>query len=520
MEITEPQQHTDATSRKDVLSVKTKKILRFCENRVKQDREAVFFVFLTALSKDTDDPRNIFMKGKSGIGKTWVTTNTLKPFNKKDLWYLGGLSPTALYHDYGELVDEADEPIDILDKPNKEQIKIDLQFEHPEKEISKAVVWKEYREQMKKWREKIKTSYYRVDMHGKLLIFLDAPHPETFARLLPILSHDKEEISYRTTTKTGRGQLRTEHVKVCGWPACIFCTTDRKWLEDFSTRSFTITPRTTDVKIRNSLRLSGRDNGFPKRFREDEAESVRIGVFLEGLKEKMGKFEVLLPFSVGMAEIVPIYRERVMRDFKHLLTFIRLNALLNCENRPKITGDETTFLLATQKDFIDVLKMFQFCEETTITGLNQHVITVFNEAMIPLQVFSYKSLVEKVHEVLDYPLSSKTLYKYVAELANIGWVDEEPDPEDKRKKIITVIRKEKNLLSYSLDKFRQFFTLETFKAWLKEFIILFSQNSKTNIPNFELEGIPYIKWDNDVHEVFEKYYTEKNIFENQKRENN
>jgi len=501
-------------------SMQTHNFLRFYENRVKKDRESVFFIFLTALSKDTDDPRNIFMKGKSGIGKTYITVNVVALFNQKDIWYLGGLSPTALVHGYGDWVDETGELIDPLEKPSKETIKLELELENPDKHITKTQVFRQFQEKMKKWREKIKKSYYRVDMRGKLLVFLDAPHPDTFARLLPILSHDQPEISYKHTVSK-KTELRTEHVKIVGWPATIFCTTNKTWLEDFSTRSFTITPRTTEAKLRAAVELTGRDYSFPKRFRQDEKTKARLQLVLSCLQNRLtgNNVEVLIPYSQSLSRIIPIYKERVMRDFSHILTFIRLNAILNHVNRPEITVNDEEFLLATKEDFVTVFKMFQFCEETTVTGLSQHIITVFNDLMKPLMVFNYKTLVEKSKEVLDYPLSSKTLYKYVEELEKIGWVDQQPDPEDKRRRIITVIRTEKNLLSYSLSQFHTFFTLETFKEWLKEHFKLFSQNPENSTPLFLIDGK---EWNgNGVNEVFTKYYGEKSaVVGNEKRENN
>ena len=121
-----------------------------------------------------------------------------------------------MVHDRGVLVSKHGNEIDLSLKPTKEQIKLDLEFENPDQHIDKRRVYKEYFEQRKKWEEKLKDSYYRVDLHGKILVFLDAPHPETFARLLPVLSHDKEEISYKFTDKTSQGQLRTSHVKIYG----------------------------------------------------------------------------------------------------------------------------------------------------------------------------------------------------------------------------------------------------------------------------------------------------------------
>lgn len=479
----------------------TDRFLNYYEKEIKNDEEATFFVFLAGLSKDTQEPQNIFMKGKSCIGKTYVTTKVLELFSPQDIWMLGGLSPTALVHDRGLLVDEHGNEIDLATKPTKEQVKFDLELDNPNQHIDKRRVYKEYFERKKKWDTKMKNAFYRVDMHGKILVFLDSPHPQTFARLLPVLSHDKEEISYKFTDKTGKGQLRTSHVKIYGWPATIFCSTQEKWLHDFSTRSFTITPKTIQEKLRAALCLIGRNFSFPES--PQGKEHLILVSVLASLEKKLkkDKLKVLVPYGEYLGKIVPIYKERVMRDYKHILSYIELNALLNMNQRPILKCGKETYVLAVKEDFDKVLKMFEYCEKTTLTGLSGHVIDVFERLMMPMQVFSYKNLVEKASEVLDYPLSSSTFYVYVRELAKIGWVDEQPDPDDKRKKVISVIRKEGNLLSSLTKRFGEFFGLKNWKEWLNGLKQLSYEKSELFIQNLAAN-----EWDNGTEEIFNKYY--------------
>ena len=211
----------------------TEKFLNYYEGRIKEDREASFFIFLTVLSKDSDDPQNVFMKGDSSIGKTWVTTNVLSLFEKHDIWMLGGLSPKALVHSYGELVDENGDPINWEDKPSKDDIATTMVLENPS--VSKSMIRKEYFERLKKWNEKLRGSKYIVDMNGKLIVFLDAPNVKTFSALRPILSHDEPEISYRFADKDKQGGHRTTHVVIRGWPAALIYPILDNLMEDLAT---------------------------------------------------------------------------------------------------------------------------------------------------------------------------------------------------------------------------------------------------------------------------------------------
>ena len=59
------------------------------------------------------------------------------------------------------------------------------------------------------------------------------------------LSHDSERITHKFVDDKGR-----VHVAVLeGWPAAIFCSIDKEYMEEFATRVFTVTPNTDRNKI-------------------------------------------------------------------------------------------------------------------------------------------------------------------------------------------------------------------------------------------------------------------------------
>lgn len=480
----------------------TDRFLDYFEKRIKEDREAAFFIFLTTLSKDSHDPQNVFMKGDSSIGKTWVTTNVLSLFESKDVWMLGGLSPKALIHSYGELVDANGEAINWEDKPTKQNVETTMLLEEPN--ISKARIHKEYFKKLKKWNEKLKNSKYVVDMNSKLLVFLDAPNIKTFTALRPILSHDAYEISYRFADKDKAGSHRTTHVVIRGWPATIFCTTSKSWMEDLATRSVTVTPKTSKTKLRAALILIGEDAAFPINDHQQEQDS-RAKLELQCLQDEIqaNNMLVAIPFWPQIANIIPIGQPRIMRDFRHIASYIKLNALVNHKHRPTLIFGEKTVILASYQDFITVMTKFEYVEETTITGLRKSIINVFNKAMIPLGNFTYPQLVDKCTQVLDRPLSDSTLRDYVSALRKVNYVSEEQHPTDKRMKFIRVIKKkEENLSEYVRKHFSECFKLDSFKEWLKlqeKYSVVKPEihNSKSNNPH-----------GNDVESIFNQHYIE------------
>jgi hypothetical protein len=159
-------------------------VLSDLDRRVKRDRPTKLSVFFAGLSAYTREPINLFLKGESGVGKSYNVVETLKYFPREDVWFLGGLSPKALIHEHGVLLNKHGEPLDLSEKPIKPK-KRDYESE---KEYREAL--KEYREELKAYAEEIREAYTLINLRHKILVFLEAPEYETFRMLFPILSHD------------------------------------------------------------------------------------------------------------------------------------------------------------------------------------------------------------------------------------------------------------------------------------------------------------------------------------------
>lgn len=170
------------------------KFLRHLSRTVRRDVTAKNMVFLTALSAYTPEPINLFLRGESSIGKSYNVVQALKYFPKDDVWLLGGLSLTALIHQHGLLVDKNGNLILPSQKPDKDAPA----------------------EEKEAWTQRMHDARYLVELNNRIIVFLEAPHFETFNMLRSILSHDAHQISYRFTDKSGKGQLQTQHVVIQG----------------------------------------------------------------------------------------------------------------------------------------------------------------------------------------------------------------------------------------------------------------------------------------------------------------
>lgn len=70
-----------------------------------------------------------------------------------------------------------------------------------------------------------------IDLTGKLFVFLEPPHPDTWSILKPILSHDDYEIEHPYVYEVEGMGFKVKKVVTRGWPACIFCSAknESKW---------------------------------------------------------------------------------------------------------------------------------------------------------------------------------------------------------------------------------------------------------------------------------------------------
>ena len=464
---------------RDVLAVDPNlycKFLRHLSRTVRRDVVTKNMVFLTALSAYTPEPINLFLRGESSIGKSYNVVQALKYFPKDDVWLLGGLSPTALIHQHGTLIDKNGDLILPSSKPDKDATP----------------------EEKEAWIQKMRDSRYLVALNGKILVFLEAPHFETFNMLRPILSHDAHQISYRFTDKSGKGQLQTQHVIIQGWPATIFCSTQEKYVQDLATRGFTITPEMTQKKYAAANILTGKKSAYPWMFQQDFDYMLLEG-YIHFLKNQLSEIKAVDPYAVKFAQAFPSRSPRSMRDFKHLTNLIKVSALFHFAQRPlvirKIKPEteaedpaanqkkeiEERYIMVTRRDYDFVIALWNNIQETTETSAPGHIIKFYHEAVEEVakekQEFTIEDLTEKWNSESEDKKSSDAIRRWATFLCSIGYLTSRPDPNDKRRQLFKIIHANQKSRNCTNLQFSSIFTLETLKAWLKEAEQIFAHNS-------------------------------------------
>lgn len=490
----------------DLLAVDPKlyeKFMKHLGKTVRRDDTTKNLTFLTGCSAYTSEPINLFLRGESSIGKTYNVVETMRFFPKEDLWLLGGLSPTALIHQHGILVDKNGEVILPSDKPGKEASA----------------------EEKEAWRNRLKDAYYLVDLKEKILVFLEAPSYETFNMLRPILSHDTFQISYRFTDKSGKGQLQTQHVVIQGWPATIFCSTKEKHVQDLATRGFSHTPETTEKKYQEANILTGSKAAFPWKFERD-FDFMLLEGYIRFLKNNLEKVKVVVPYAEHLGREFPSKFPRTMRDFKHILNMIKVLALFHLAQRPILVrkikvevGNDVTvpefkeveerYVMATKHDYDFVMGLWNQIRETTETSAPGHILKFYHEIAEDVakrnSEFSIEDLTDKWNSKFEDKKSSDAIRTWVDFLCSVGYLTGKVDPNNKKRKLYKVIHENEKFRQSPISPFSAIFKRDLFKAWLNEANSITASNQLLFRENLVSER------EASCDDIFNRYFSSESV---------
>ena len=418
--------------------------------RVKRDDPVKISVFTTGLSAYLS-PTNLFLRGESGIGKTYNVTEVMKYFPQEDVWYLGGMSQKSLVHGYGVLLNKDGSPIDFDAKPTEPKRR---DFGKNDK-VNYDGALQQYKSKLKLFTQEMKGSYTLVDLSRKILVFLEAPEYNTFQMLRPILSHDKMEIEYQFVDKTGAGQLRTMKVVIRGWPATIFLTIDRMYMEELSTRSFSVTPENSEEKIKQANLLTNEKASLPWKYKEETEACTDLCQLIRKLrdltaKEKIG---VIVPF-LNLHELFPKQISRDMRDFTHFCESLQAVTLLHYYRRPIAVKGEKKFVVSTLEDVTRAMKVYKEIFETTRTGTEKRTLEFYHNIMIgkdkegkiKKDSWYLKDLTAAYNATAKRKLSERSIRVMLDRLDTIGYINIREDDEDKRTHLFIPLIKSEEML--------------------------------------------------------------------------
>jgi len=394
----EPEHVSDAYWRTVERPITFSEINEALGSTIRHDVSTKLILFCGCLLTFTDEDQvNILMAGESSGGKTYNALEVVAYFRDlpKDLVLrIATASPTAFFHDHGKWDKEA--------------------------------------------------QVLRIDLRQKILVFLDQPHYSLLERLRPLMSHDQKELLYKITDKSTKGPMRTKNVILEGYPTVILCAAKLSLDEQEKTRVFILSPETSVEKLQESLQLAVKRVGDRQAFREwinshplrkwlrDRIEAIQTANVKQVIIEDQE--QVYQRFVNAHKRLAP----RHQRDLPRILSLIKAHALLNLWWRDR-RGDGT--IVANQEDVNAGFELYNQIAKPNELGLSPQIYEVYETIIKPLldnePVVDRRRVLSRYFEHYGRHLAGETLRReIVPALIDCGLVVEQPDPSDRRRKLL------------------------------------------------------------------------------------
>jgi hypothetical protein len=362
---------------------------------VKRDEVNKLITFLGMLLAQTEEDQfNIAFQAESSTGKSYIPLEIVEYFPESERRIYAGASPTSFFHEVGQ--------------------------------------WDKER------------GVIRVDLEGKILIFMDQPHWDLIVKLRPLLSHDRKVLTYKITDKREKGGLRTKTVELVGYPTVVFCTARPTQEEQERTRLWLLSPESSQEKIREALLLLAEKEGNRELWRQKVLNDP-MRAWLKARVERIrfrgirnivipNSDEVLRRFLAGRTHLKP----RDQRDFPRLMRLIKAIALLNHMHRQEVAPFT---IAATPEDVEEGFKLYEMLAPSNELGLSPFIYEIYQEVIKPLgqngQGIRKKDILRAFRDKFHRPLEYRKLRDDILPtLEGVGLITMEPDPQDRREKLV------------------------------------------------------------------------------------
>jgi hypothetical protein len=360
-------------------------VIKSIKKTVKEEESLVRQLFYTALSKDAASPQNLAVLAPTSEGKTHPVLQTLQYFSEQeqDIWTIGSMSPKVIIRQNGILVDKDNNLLDPQIAQIKKQIRhlkrdLEQQTSDSNKRSDIEGEIEELNEQIVQLRNDAKVL---IVLSGKLFVFLEPPHPDTWNILKPILSHDKYEIEHPYVYQVEGKGFKVKKVVTRGWPACIFCSAknESKWPEwpEVQSRFLITSPNMITKKYSEGIKLSAQRKGLPKLAQQHviiSNEQVQLAMkcvlyltcqMKEYQANEVNSCPVWIPYYDILSDALPSEKGTDNRVANRIFDFINIVALSHGHLRQELQyGIERLLVANIEKDLPEVLRITQ-----NITGL-------------------------------------------------------------------------------------------------------------------------------------------------------
>lgn len=419
-------------------------------NEIVKDENARMRVFLTAASTLVEKPCSLAMKGPPSIGKTFLLTRMTRYFPPEMVFVLSGASAKSFYYNDTKLIDP--ETNEEIVKPRKE--------DYEDKDS--------YKEALKEYKEKRKRAIRVRDFKYNILIFLDLSPEQVSPSLKTLLSHDSKESWYQTVEK-----LKGMKVLLREWPSALFATANKKIDREMGTRYILDQPEINEEKLQKILEKTEKNHQIPRLNGKCDHIVEVVREYIRYIKENYSKKKVVIPYKTS--HIFKKYNEmRVVRDYDRFIALVETIAMLQAPKRPRILiekfGEVEEYIVATKEDVELALELIDDIIESSLSGIPRDVLDFYYNILLPevkdktIELLSYEQILDAYYLKTGKSVSRKLIREeYIKPLLKAEWLQEEPDPEDKRRKLFRPLVKER------IEKISSEVELDGIDDWWREY---------------------------------------------------
>jgi hypothetical protein len=367
-------------------------VIKNIKRNVKREDSLVRLLVYAGLTTYSYNPLCIGIRAPTTEGKTYaVIQSILKYFPKSDYALIGSISPKALIRQHGILVDKDNyQPLEPKIKELKKQIR-EYKDDESKKEDLQQQLDQLYKE-----------AKYLIDLSGKILLFLESPHPDVWEIIKTTLSHDAWEIEHPYVDT----DLRTKNIVTRGWPACIFCSAkdESKWdvWPEIKSRFLIFSPNMSQEKYLESNILTFQKLGLPNFIQQQiiisdrDVELARKCILY--LKQEIktlcpirydattNEFKPLnpvwIPFQQYLAEALPSNRGPTMRTASHVGSLLDTVALTKSNFTVDYGSIGEKQVIARPQDLAEVVRITSNMTSSDYSGIPSNKVSFMKEIFI------------------------------------------------------------------------------------------------------------------------------------------
>jgi hypothetical protein len=349
--------------------------VQIIKKTVKGEDHNIRLILYAGESSYTFNPLSIAIRAPTSEGKTHLVVKTLSYFPEDDVKLIGSMSPRVLIRQIGTLVDKDNVPLQPRINELKRRIRIAKAQENDTYVDGRTgETIEELEDELQKLYD---NSRYIIDLRGKILIFLEPPHPDVWNILKPILSHDSWEIEHPYVDT----DLKTKNIVTRGWPVCFFCTAkdESRWeiWPEIESRFIVVSPNMSQEKYEDANILTFQKLGLPTFVQEQvivsrkEIEDARKCIlFLKRRIDELVHLQpnnnnsqsqpvnpVWIPFQEYVGTSLPNTKGVEMRHARYFGSLLQVVAMANSPFQ--LSHRDGKEVVARPQDLLETLQLIQ-----------------------------------------------------------------------------------------------------------------------------------------------------------------